>query len=219
MEWSVIDVYAAETAGNPHVSLSPFDATIFAKRYTPDYDMLLMIYDEWTFRRGRSSYELGSQVYYVVCDATVTKFTKYPVTVTSSSRDDMVKVTGKCVANAIPAQSEAPTGFCTSTGRWNHLIGECGCKPGYTSDSFNGEDKCVVGTLAAAYQYQCSMEQVKVILARLGHRNGLIIQRSPRGYTTGLCLGALMEAAVVATEKESSARTATYGDHHKATAN
>nr|CDJ87896.1 Ephrin receptor and Fibronectin and Tyrosine protein kinase and Sterile alpha motif homology 2 domain containing protein [Haemonchus contortus] len=82
-------------------------------------------------------------VYYVVCDATVTKFTKYPVTVTSSSRDDMVKVTGKCVANAIPAQSEAPTGFCTSAGRWNHLIGECGCKPGYTSDSFNGEDKCV----------------------------------------------------------------------------
>ncbi|PIO58989.1 hypothetical protein TELCIR_19560, partial [Teladorsagia circumcincta] len=82
-------------------------------------------------------------VYYVVCDATVTKFTKYPVTVTSSSRDDMVKVTGKCVANAAPAQSEAPTGFCTSTGRWNHLIGECGCKPGFTSDSFNGEDKCI----------------------------------------------------------------------------
>ncbi|KAK6059964.1 hypothetical protein COOONC_02379 [Cooperia oncophora] len=86
---------------------------------------------------------LRVEVYYVVCDATVTKFTKYPVTVTSSSRDDMVKVTGKCVANAAPAQSEAPTGFCTSTGRWNHLIGECGCKPGYTSDSFNGEDKCV----------------------------------------------------------------------------
>ena len=45
------------------------------------------------------------QVYYVVCDATVTKFTRYPVTVTSNSREEMVKVTGKCVANAMPTHS------------------------------------------------------------------------------------------------------------------
>lgn len=82
-------------------------------------------------------------VYYIVCDATVTKFTKYPVTVTSNSREEMVKVTGKCVTNAMPVQSEAPTGFCTSSGRWNHLIGECACKPGYTSDPFIGENKCI----------------------------------------------------------------------------
>ncbi|KAK6028169.1 hypothetical protein OSTOST_05788, partial [Ostertagia ostertagi] len=101
---------------------------------------------DWAKKSGSSAAATAAvvrPVYYVVCDATVTKFTKYPVTVTSSSRDDMVKVTGKCVANATPAQSEAPTGFCTSTGRWNHLIGECGCKPGFTSDSFTGEDKCI----------------------------------------------------------------------------
>ncbi|VDL70090.1 unnamed protein product [Nippostrongylus brasiliensis] len=109
-------------------------------RATPDYDMLSVIYDGRM--SGGGHFDFG-RVYYVVCDATVTKFTKYPVTVTSRSRDDMVKVTGKCVTNATPAQSDAPTGFCTSTGRWNHLMGECACKPGFTSDSFDGEDKCI----------------------------------------------------------------------------
>ncbi|RCN23644.1 hypothetical protein ANCCAN_30669 [Ancylostoma caninum] len=63
----------------------------------------------------------------------------------------MVKVTGKCVANAVPTQSEAPTGFCTSSGRWNHLIGECACKPGYTTDSLKGEDKCVGGCYRSVF--------------------------------------------------------------------
>ncbi|CAJ0608521.1 unnamed protein product [Cylicocyclus nassatus] len=82
-------------------------------------------------------------VYYIVCDETIAKFTKFPTTVTSNSRDEMVKVTGKCVANAIPIQSEAPTGFCTSSGRWNHLIGECACKPGFTSGPSKEEEVCV----------------------------------------------------------------------------
>ncbi|KIH59162.1 hypothetical protein ANCDUO_10618 [Ancylostoma duodenale] len=102
---------------------------------------------------------LLSVVYYVVCDATVTKFTRYPVTVTSHSREEMVKVTGKCVANAVPTQSEAPTGFCTSSGRWNHLIGECACKPGYTTDSLKGEDKCVGN-------YQCAIRCNGVVRGR-----------------------------------------------------
>uniref|UniRef100_A0A1I7X341 EGF-like domain-containing protein n=1 Tax=Heterorhabditis bacteriophora TaxID=37862 RepID=A0A1I7X341_HETBA len=98
---------------------------------------------------------ISFKVYYVVCDASTTRFTQYPATVTSSVREDMVKVSGKCVRNAIASQSEPPTGFCTSSGRWNHLIGECACKPGYMGQDIKGEQSCHVYNYHVHKYFSC----------------------------------------------------------------
>ena len=38
--------------------------------------------------------------------------------------------------------SEAPVGFCSSSGKWNHVVGECECKGGYESEVAMGRQTC-----------------------------------------------------------------------------
>ncbi|CAJ0603017.1 unnamed protein product [Cylicocyclus nassatus] len=52
-------------------------------------------------------------------------------------------------------KNEAPTRFCASSGGWNHLIGECACKPGFSSELLRKREYLLVNKIVQKPFFMC----------------------------------------------------------------
>lgn len=81
------------------------------------------------------------RIYHTICQAT-TRNLAYFRNTSSTSRDEITppKINGSCFKGAQPNLSP-PTMYCSPTGKWYDIQGECVCKAGFTINDAGNECK------------------------------------------------------------------------------
>ncbi|XP_048096905.1 ephrin type-A receptor 2 [Alosa alosa] len=69
------------------------------------------------------------RVYYKICPATIKSLAAFPETVAGGDKQNLRKVAGECVENAVSANQ--PLIYCTAEGEWVVPVGQCQCREGY----------------------------------------------------------------------------------------
>lgn len=79
------------------------------------------------------------RVYYKICPATIKSLAAFPETVAGGDKQNLRKVAGQCVDNAVSANP--PLIYCTAEGEWVVPVGQCQCREGYeaTGDACQGK--------------------------------------------------------------------------------
>ncbi|XP_039250120.2 ephrin type-A receptor 4-B-like isoform X1 [Styela clava] len=88
------------------------------------------------------------RVYYKKCDQITQNLATFESTLTGPQVTSFVKVTGKCVTNAISTDKNerGPTLLCNSEAKWKLLEGSCQCLPGYQPNENKTEcTECPIG--------------------------------------------------------------------------